>query len=348
MSFNRDIPLVGYRTAIGKKENMDALIRVIEEILAPNGINTLILSVGYNFECFPQYATGEIDREDINRIKSVCAPHGIRIVPVFGCLGHQNRKAPLYQAHPEFLETPHVPEDAKWPDIYCHHWCASNDDVYEYVFPMIDELIEVFGAEAFHCGLDEVFDIGEESCPRCAGKDKAELFARTVNILHDHLTEKGVDMMMWGDRLLDCKKLGMQMWEADRFGIHRAIDMIPKDIIICDWHYDLHDHGYYSTETFLTAGFFDVPSFGHQLDQAKHFWGFCLEDLYLSRKFKWPGKLGGVIFTNWAPLNPKEVQDMIDGANGTYTGEITTYCSASLGETIFKMAKACAQFRKVY
>ena len=243
---------------------------------------------------------------------------------------------------------PHIPEDAKWPDIYAHPWCASNDDVYEYVFPMIDELIEVFGAEAFHVGLDEVFDIGEESCPRCKGKDKAELFARTVNILHDHLTEKGVDMMMWGDRLLDCKKLGMQMWEADRFGIHRAIDMIPKDIIICDWHYDLHDHGYYSTETFLTAGFFDVPSFGHQLDQAKHFWGFCLEDLYLSRKFKWPGKLGGVLFTHWGQMDMESAEELIAGfkAGKDYKAEVPN--SGNIGQIIAVMADSCAKFRKVY
>ena len=31
------------------------------------------------------------------------------------------------------------------------------------------------------------------------------------------------------------------MWEASFNNTHRAIDMIPKDIMICDWHYDRAD-----------------------------------------------------------------------------------------------------------
>lgn len=215
---------------------------------------------------------------------------------------------------------------------------------------VIEELIDVFEPEAFRCGLDEVFDIGEECCPRCAGKDKAKLFADTVNLLHDHLAEKGVDMMMWGDRLLDCKKLGMQMWEADRFGIHKAFDMIPKDIIICNWHYDMHDHGYLSTEQFVSGGFFDVPSFGHDLAQAKHFWGFCLEDLYMSCKLHWPGKLGGFLFTHWSGMSPQAAEDMIASAKGEYQGEKTPWgkgSNACVGETVAAMAKGCKNFREV-
>ncbi len=349
--FNRDIVMAGFHTRIGKKQDVDAMIRVIEELLAPNEINTLIIEFyGYSYECFPQYATGEVDKEDIWRLKAICEKYDIRLIPLLPCLSHQSKRWTLYKDHPEFLETPHIPEDATWPDIYLHHWCASNDGIYDYIFPMIDELIEVFQPEAFHCGLDEVFDIAEECCPRCAGKDKAALFARTVNLLHDHLKEKGVDMMMWGDRLLNCKELGMQMWEADRFGIYKAFDMVPNDIIICDWHYDLHDHGYLSTEQFIKGGFFDVPSFGHDLNQSKHFWGFCLEDLYMSRKYHWEGKLGGFLFTHWSGMNPKSAEDMIAASKGEYQGEITPWGRsghAAVGQTVAAMAKTCKQLRKV-
>ena len=349
MSFNRDIPFIGFHTRISTHEGAKAIVKLVEELFAPNGLNTLILEVnGYQYECFPEFHNGEMDKNDAKMIKEVCDKHGIRIVPLFQCLSHQDGKWSLYKAHPEFLETPHIPDDAYWPDIYCHHWCASNDDIYKFVFPMIDELVEVFGSEAVHIGLDEVFDIGEDCCPRCAGKDKAELYLRTVNILHDYLTSKGLDTMIWGDRLLDCKKLGMQMWEADRFGMYRAFEKMPKAIMICAWHYDLHAHGYYSTEQFISNGFFDIPSFGHEVEQAKHFWGFCLEDLYLSRKYKWPGKLGGVLFTHWSFLTLQGAQDMIDCAKGEFKGERKQWGSASVGETIQTMAKSCAQFRKVY
>ena len=349
MAFDKERTFVGFHSRVSTHESADALARIIEELLAPNGVNTLLIEmIGYQYDCFPEYSMGEFDRNDAEKIKALCKKHNISIVPVFKCLSTLDGEWPLFKAHPELMEMPEVATDLTWPDLYFHHWCASNDDIYQYVFPMIDELIEVFEADALHVGLDEIFHLADPRCKRCAGKDPAELYLHTVNMLHDHLTEKGIQMMMWGDRLLDCKKLGMTMWESDRFGINRAFDRIPKDIVICDWHYDHHDHGYYSTEQFLTAGFYELPALGHQLDQAKHFWGYVLEDLYCARKLKWPGKIGGVLFTNWAVLTAQSAQDMIDGAKGTYTGKVTTWCTASVGETVQTMAKPCAAFRKVY
>lgn len=356
MSFNREIPMIGFHTRIGTHDGANAIIRLIEEGFAPMGINTLILEFnpGYHYECFPEYSNGEFDKADALRVKEACKKHGIRPVPLFQCLSHQSnfggKPWPLYKAHPEFMETPQIPEDATWPDIYCQHWCASNDDIYDYVFPMIDELIDVFEAEAVHIGLDEVFDIGEECCPRCRGKDKAQLYARTVKILHDHLTEKGVDTMIWGDRLLDCKKLGYQMWEADRFGIHRAYDLpeITRDLIICDWHYDMHSHGYPSIEQFMKGGFFTVPSLGASLDQCKHFWGFCLEDLYMGRKEHWAGKLGGVLFTHWSAMNSENADEMLRAIRGEEIISKDAWGSAAVGKVIHDMCPNAKNFKKVY
>ena len=46
-------------------------------------------------------------------------------------------------------------------------------------------------------------------------------------------------MLMWGDRLLDGKKMRYGKWEAAANGTAPAIDRIPKDIILCDWHYEI-------------------------------------------------------------------------------------------------------------
>src|SRR5258707_12078441 len=42
---------------------------------------------------------------------------------------------------------------------------------------------------------------------------------------------------LWGDRLLDGKLTGLGEWEASRNDTHAAVDLIPKDVVICDWHY---------------------------------------------------------------------------------------------------------------
>jgi hypothetical protein len=33
----------------------------------------------------------------------------------------------------------------------------------------------------------------------------------------------------------------MGMWEASMNNTHRAIDLIPRDVMICDWHYERPD-----------------------------------------------------------------------------------------------------------
>lgn len=46
-----------------------------------------------------------------------------------------------------------MPDDAQWPDVYVYSWCASNDGVYDYIFPMMDEIIEAMDAKIVHVGM---------------------------------------------------------------------------------------------------------------------------------------------------------------------------------------------------
>jgi hypothetical protein len=102
----------------------------------------------------------------------------------------------------------------------------------------IDELAEACDAKAFHVGMDEVFLLADPDCPRCQGKDPAELFAGEVRALQAHLDEIGCRTWMWGDRFLDGRATGLGKWEASMNGTAPAIDQVPKDFVICDWHYD--------------------------------------------------------------------------------------------------------------
>src|SRR5690606_41157923 len=90
----------------------------------------------------------------------------------------------------------------------------------------------------FHAGLDDVFYIRDDKYPRCSGRDKAELFAGEVTKISNHLQQNGRTLWLWGDRLIDGKQTGLGMWEASMNNTHRAVDMIPKEVVICDWHYD--------------------------------------------------------------------------------------------------------------
>jgi hypothetical protein len=125
--------------------------------------------------------------------------------------------------------------------LYCKSYCPLHPDVHKVVFEVVDEICDAFEADAFHAGMDEVFYIGEKQCPRCSGKDKAELFAGEVRTIHDHLALKGRLLWIWGDRLIDGKTTGIGEWEGSYNNTYRAVDMIPKDVMICDWHYERPD-----------------------------------------------------------------------------------------------------------
>lgn len=318
---------VGFHTRFADHEAVDGLLKLIDQGLAPMGINALILEFnpGYSYRCFPEYSNGTVTYEDCVKIRDFCRERGIKAMPLFQCLSHQSDHMKsssawkLLKAHPEFDETPDVPDDAKWPDFYTHSWCAANDGIYEYVFPMMDELIEAFDTDVLHIGMDEVFDIA--SCPRCKDQKPDALFARTVKILHDHLAEKGVRTMMWGDRLLDAQKLGYQMWEADKFGMYPAFDRadeVTRDILITDWHYDLHDHGYPSVSQFMKGGFEVIPSLGSNPEQALHFTKFAMEDIYMGNKYGWPGRVAGLLFTQWKAMTAQGAEEVLHGIS---TGE---------------------------
>ncbi len=267
-----DWPTIGWR-GMHIMASTHASVPAIEAIItkyAPElRLNRLILEVdyGFAFRSHPEMAAADgLTVEDCRHIASVARTHFVEIIPSINCLGHQSwakKTGTLLTAHPEFDETPALPPDN--PGIYCRSWCPSNPDVAPFVGDLMDELIAAFGATSFHCGMDEVFILGE--CPRCKGKDNAELFARAVNDLHAHLAKHKIGMMIWGDRLIDSAATGNSKWEASANGTAPAITRIPKDIVLCDWHYG-KAQDFPSVKVLSDAGFQVWPSGWNSAENA--------------------------------------------------------------------------------
>ncbi|HEX3716378.1 MAG TPA: family 20 glycosylhydrolase [Verrucomicrobiae bacterium] len=259
------MPVRGLCIAAPRPDNVDNFVAFIDRELAPRHINTLILRVDYNyqFETHPELRDGDaLSRTDVKKLVGVCRKDGIKIIPQINLLGHQSfgsHLGKLLSVYPEFDETPWVkmPEKYKWPNadkLYCKSYCPLQPKLHEVIFPVIDELCDVFETDAFHAGMDEIFYLGEDQCPRCGGRDKAELFADEVRRIHDHLREKNRRLWIWGDRLIDGKTTGLGEWEASYRTTARAIDLIPKDVMICDWHYERPD----PTAVYFAMKGFDV------------------------------------------------------------------------------------------
>lgn len=251
-AIDNQMPVRGLSIAAPKPQSVDQFVNFIENELATRQLNVLILRVDYNYQyqSHPELRDSvALSEKDVKKIVAICKKQGIRIVPQINLLGHQSWAegiGNLLQVYPEFDETPSVkmPEKYEWPNedrLYCKSYCPLHPEVHKVVFALVDELLDVFEANDFHAGMDEVFYIGADECPRCAGHDKARLFADEVSKIRNHLANNNRILWMWGDRLLDGKTTGLGMWEASMNNTHRAIDMIPKDVFICDWHYERAD-----------------------------------------------------------------------------------------------------------
>lgn len=264
--------------------------------LAALGLNTLILEINYGlaFQSHPELrqGTNAISRGGAQRFAALCKRHGVRLIPEFQSLGHQSWKQttfPLLRTYPQLDLTPGAFPENK--GIYCREWDPLNPEVNKVVFALIDEILDAFGADAFHVGMDEVFLIGNEKSPSTKGKDPARVFARAVNDLHRHLVGKRhVEMLMWGDRLIDARKFHWGEWEASTNGTAGAVDLIEKDIIVCPWHYEKKAE-YPSIPMLLGKGFRVLPAGWNKPEASRALIEF-------SAKLDSP-KMLGHLFTTW-------------------------------------------------
>src|SRR5688572_5879103 len=247
-----ELPIRGFCIAAPRSSEVDTFVKFIREELASRKVNTLMLRVDYNYQydSHPELRDSmALSKNEVKKLVTVCKANNIRIIPQINLLGHQSWAGTVYnllRVYPQFDETPHVkmPEKYVWPNadgLYCKSYCPLHPEVHKVVFELVDEVCDAFETDAFHAGMDEVFYIGDDKCPRCSGRDKAELFAGEVTTIRNHLAQKGRELWIWGDRLIDGKTTGIGLWEASFNNTHRAVDMIPKDVVICDWHYERPD-----------------------------------------------------------------------------------------------------------
>ncbi|MGO8817691.1 MAG: family 20 glycosylhydrolase [Terriglobia bacterium] len=236
------LPIRGLYLGAPKPDGVPQMVQFIRESLPKEGVNLLVLEIDYRYQytSHPEVVDKDaLSKSDIKAIVAACRDANVRLIPLVNLLGHQSwaeQTFGLLRAHPEFDETP-----GKYPgnkDIYCRSYCPQHPALHKVVFDLIDELADACETDAVHVGMDEVFILADPDCPRCKARNRAELFAQEVRTLHDHLAETHREMWMWGDRFIDGAVTGVGEWEGSENGTASAINLVPRDIVICDWHYD--------------------------------------------------------------------------------------------------------------
>lgn len=248
--------------------------------LAAAGANAVVVEVNYSFEfeSHPELRnTNFITRATAHVLAAAARQSRIRLIPEFNCLGHQSfggKISPLLRVHPEFNETPSL--SITNPNVYCLEWCPSAPGLNPLVFSLIDELAKGFEADAVHVGMDEVYLIGADECPRCRGKDPARLYAGQVRALYHHIVEqRHLQMLMWADRLIGPDYQGRCRYDNPHNDLSAALDLVPKNIVECDWHYEWKTN-YPSVPLLAGRGFPVWPAGFLPLKAAGQFSDFAL------------------------------------------------------------------------
>jgi len=192
-------------------------------------------------------AEGDILTQDECRMLAAeCRKRGLEPIPECPTYSHCDY---IVMAHPEIRER----ENDGYPDTYC----SKHPDSYKYVFDILEEVIEVFRPAKLNIGHDEMYSIG--ICRRCKGTPAHVLYANDVIKINDFLKERGIQTIMWGEKLLKSYTNegepvggmghGKGTWKVP--ALYPCRDLLPRDIIYLHWYwpfnykYDrvFHDRG---------------------------------------------------------------------------------------------------------
>ncbi len=218
----------------------DFFIEFLRRTIVRQRLNMAVLIVqqAMQYDSHPEVSgPAAWSKETVKRIFDTLRRYGVDAVPLCNSLGHAN-----------WLAIPHK-ELAEDGDV--HQFCTSNPETKRILLDIYQEIVDLVKPKYFHIGMDEVRwktdQLPEEQrCKLCTGKDKRDIFADWVTMLHDFFAKQDIQVMMWGDMVLPWHNGGPPYQLAD------TIDRLPKDLIICNWStslapmssYWFRQHGY--------------------------------------------------------------------------------------------------------
>ncbi len=161
----------------------------------------------------------------------------VQIVPIVQTLGHQ--KWTFFWGGRQRRDLAADPS-VEIPSVYN----PQKPRVYEIYFDVIDQVLDALKPDILHLGHDEVAARELAVVAKATGKTVPELFAEDLRRYYDRYTPRGLRIAIWGDLLLNPDELpGSNYCHGKPFDFYKARDLVPKDVIIHDWHYNIAGAG---------------------------------------------------------------------------------------------------------
>lgn len=223
------------------------------ETAQKNGFNTLIILLTNNvaFKAIPNFSQDKSwSTVEFLAVVENARQHGLAVIPEIKLLTHQEKS---------FLNS--------YPNLMFNRvsYDPRKNEVYKVVYALLDELIALIHPTAIHIGHDEVVGWNKKHAEKILGVDEAalpaNLFLQDTLQIHAYLKLKGIETWMWGDMLVSPNEFQFPLIQESELhgsltGYGKAIrDKLPKDIVICDWHYFDKQSAFPSLAIFKKEGF---------------------------------------------------------------------------------------------
>ena len=196
----------------------------------------------------PTYG-GFYSKEDVADIIAYAAERHIEVIPEIELPGHSSA---VLAAYPE-LGCPGTHYDVAigefWPTKAI--LCAGNDRSVDFLFGVLDEVMQMFPSDYIHIGGDEVFPDNWEHCPKCQARMRelhlekvSQLQGWFIDTVASYLSRKGKRIVGW-DEMLDCgtsaKDAVVMSWrstEAARRAVRLGYEAIlaPTEFCYLDYY----------------------------------------------------------------------------------------------------------------
>ncbi|MCX7598957.1 MAG: beta-N-acetylhexosaminidase, partial [Armatimonadetes bacterium] len=282
-----DFPLRGAHLCVGEHD-LNFVTRVVTEVLPRFKFNAVVLEIeSIRWDSHPELAPKGPTPAEVGRLCDLARQHFVEPIPQIQSGGHCDYFLFRDGQYRDLAENPEAP----------YNYCPSNPDTYKLFFDLYAEVEKYMRPRYFHIGHDELND-DYAICPRCRGRRPAELFAEDVRRLRDWWAERGVPIMMWGDMLLapvDAHGGRDAFNGGGKLNLSEAVPLLPKDVIIADWHYGV--------------GYEEFPSFdfwqqrGFRIIAAPWFW---LDNIWNITRDAKRHVVVGVLGTTWCSLASEE------------------------------------------
>ncbi len=157
--------------------------------------------------------------DEMKEIVDYCKERYITVIPEFDVPGHTSS---LLHVYPQLSCTGEEIKVKTSQGIYDDILCAGKDEVFEVVFDILEDILEVFPSEYIHIGGDEAPKKRWKECPDCRRRmekeglrDEETLQGWFTNKIVEFLKSKGRKAVVWNESLKSGvlnSDVTVQMW----------------------------------------------------------------------------------------------------------------------------------------